>query len=256
MQKVSKFLGLVAVVGFMLMAMVSGANAGTTGISLKVESAAANCAGTASITVTIDVGGFGVPIDIYLEVDGVNVGSEEVFIMEGVSTETINYTFPAQKGANVRFEFFAEYDFSGTAVGRGASSIVQSLAVIEKNCATGIVLNARPSDGRFCFAPGEARAALYSFRDENGQTGLEIWAVDANDKGERVIGMSAAEIDEATVEDEQTLLNSSIFNNIKFYRLADGRYQVNVGPAGEPKVHICIFDAIPPTRVQITTVEY
>lgn len=116
----------------------------------------------------------------------------------------------------------------------------------------------RPSDGRFCFAPGQARAAVYAVRDASGGTGISIWAIDAKDKGEPVITLSAAQLSDAAKKtDAVVVLGQSLLNSITFYQLRDANgkisYQINVGPVNELKVHECRFAAIPAPDAKVTS---
>lgn len=244
----TKRLSVVILLTLTLMLTLSVANAGTVPVPLFTDPVAKiDCAGGAGLTVTVT--GLG-EIGIELLVNGSSVGIESFFI-EGTMTQTVNFKFPEQTGESVLFEFYGAYASLGARGNLPNSVLITSVL---KNCVTGET-EEQPSDGRFCYAAGEARAAVYGFRDGDSY-GIEIWAIDANNQGQRVIRMTAGQIDEATKEGERTLLNSSIFNSVKLYRLEDGRFQINVGPAGEPKVHVCIFNAIPPTEVIKSTLSY
>lgn len=248
--QLSKRFSVLFILVLIVMATLGTANAGKPMVpDFSDPSATADCAGKASLTVTTE--GFGL-VAIGLVINGVPVDGVTFFV-EGPVSDTYTFSFPEQTGENVLFEFYGGYASFGEQV-RGELPPGVLITSIVKNCVTG-ESEEQPSDGRFCFAAGEARAAVYSFRDGNSY-GIEIWAIDANNKGQRVIRMTAAQIEEASKENERTLLNSSIFNSVKFYRLEDGRFQINVGPVGEPKVHVCIFNAIPPTEVTKLTLSY
>lgn len=118
-----------------------------------------------------------------------------------------------------------------------------------------------PFDGRFCFAPGEARVAVYA-KEVEGETGLEIWRITDQNTGELVLDITRSQL--ARFDDARftQLISEDVFSAVKVYRLVDVpgsnlRYQINAGPYGnERKIHVCLFDAIPPTRIIKTTIEY
>ncbi|MCU0497673.1 MAG: hypothetical protein MUF87_10010 [Anaerolineae bacterium] len=97
-------------------------------------------------------------------------------------------------------------------------------------------------DGRFCFAPGEAPAALYA---RGG--GLDIYRITGNN-GERVISVSAADLTEYPARPE-SLVTIAVDNNIAFYKLTTGLYQVNVIDPATGKIHVCQFAGIPTNSV-------
>jgi len=241
----SKLARLVVFVGLMLIASLSVVRAGFTVVSFDVIGRpSVDCAGTASITVQISGYSESVGTELQIGSDFYTSSPESIEVVEGTQQE-FSFSFPEQSG-------IVEFVFLGRDYANEAEPAL--LTTVTVNCDSG-ESEEEPSDNRFCFAPGEARAAVYGFKDGDNY-GIEIWAIDENSDGQRVIRMTASEIDEKTVEGERTLLNSSIFSAVKLYRLEDGRFQINVGPAGERKVHVCIFNTIPPTDIEKSTLSY
>ncbi len=237
-------LGIVAVLVLMLMASLSIVRAGNTlGVEFDVVGEpSVDCGGEAILTVAMygNSSSVGTTLKIGANTYGSTPGSISV---STYAEQTFTFSFPKQSGTVV-FEFYGN-DY-------GNEATPQLLAAVTVDCDKS---ETKSSDGRFCFAPGEAKAAVYGFKDGENY-GVEIWAIDENSKGQRVIRMTASEIDKKTVKGQRTLLNSSIFNSVKLYRLEDGRFQINVGPVGERKVHVCVFNTIPPTAIEKYTLSY
>lgn len=97
-------------------------------------------------------------------------------------------------------------------------------------------------DGRICFAPGQAPAAIYLYHSG----AFDVYAINGDDNGELVIRMTTEDLDKVPGNPETNLVvkESNRIVNIKFIRLSTGENQINVGP--EPtqgKVWECVFDA-------------
>lgn len=239
MQRVFTKSGLALIVGVLLAFSMSVSHAQ---FSFAVIGVNATCSGGASIT--LDIMGYG-NFTVTASVSGVGqYDSASIFINEG-GTETFTVSYPELTDGDYTVEFYGSiaYGIKSNSPRNGQTLL------------TRVTINCGEKDERFCFAAGEAKAAVYGFKDGEN-FGIEIWGIDANNSGQRIIRMTASEIDEKTQPGQLTLLNSSVFNAVKVYRLADGRFQINVGPAGEKKVHVCIFDSVPPTRVDKYTLEY
>lgn len=201
---------------------------------------------------------------VELYIDGVFTDSTDVEIdFEGLESVAFDYG-PLTTNSSILIQGYVYYggkgfDARNKGLGKAAAfgtTMMETLLAENVNCGGDEPVEA-PDDGRFCFAPGEARAAVYTFADSVGGVGLSIWAIDANDRGEPVITIDSAQLralpDRPRVN---TLISQSLFNNVKFYKLSNGKFQINVGPAGEPKIHICVFDGIPATEQTVYTFEY
>jgi hypothetical protein len=105
------------------------------------------------------------------------------------------------------------------------------------------------TDGRLCFSPGQARAAVYM---EDGS--LVVYGINADDKGEKVISLTLEELSELRPDaEENMLIASSHLYDIEFYQLRSGEYQLNVGPTLEGKTYVCKFAGVPPIGAKVTT---
>lgn len=245
--RLSKVLKAVVLLGVLLMASLGMVRAGGEGQGVDFDvigSPSVDCTGQASITVQMFGFSESVGTELQIDSDFYTSSPESVEVSEGNQQE-FSFSFPEQSGT-VAFVFWGR-DYSNEAP-------PELLTTVTVNCDSG-ESEEEATDDRFCFEPGEARAAIYGFKDGENY-GIEIWAIDENSNGQRVIRMTASEIDDKTIEGERTLLNSSIFSSVKLYRLEDGRFQINVGPAGERKMHVCIFNAIPPTDIEKYTLSY
>jgi hypothetical protein len=146
---------------------------------------------------------------------------------------------------------FLQYSFNDTL--KGERAVASLIATGNIDCTT--PNNVVKTDGRFCFVPGEAPAALYSYTDSYGKAGLKVYAIDANDKGEKVIDLDSAELSAFPgLPEEVILLADGLFNGIKLFKLPTGAYQINVNDARVAKVHVCEFRSVPPTSVKVYTV--
>jgi hypothetical protein len=100
-----------------------------------------------------------------------------------------------------------------------------------------------PSDGRL---PGSGTEAVVYAEDD----GIEIWAIDDNSQGTRVLFVSTEELASLPANPEQnTLIAATDDGQFALYKLTTGEYQINIGPDAEGKIRVMIFDAIPPTNV-------
>ena len=88
---------------------------------------------------------------------------------------------------------------------------------------------------------------IYVPTPDNEDRFIDIWQLDEHGIGQPTLYISADEL--ATLPDypvENVLIASDGF--ITVYKLRTGEYQVNIGPLTDGKVHVLIFDAIPPTH--------
>lgn len=82
---------------------------------------------------------------------------------------------------------------------------------------------------------------------QKGDLYIDIWQLDGHNIGYRALYISSDEL--LALSDfpaENILIASDGF--IGVYKLTTGEYQVNVGPLADGKVHVIIFDGIPPTH--------
>lgn len=83
----------------------------------------------------------------------------------------------------------------------------------------------------------------------NGEQYLDIWQLDENGIGQSALYVSAEDIN-ALPEflHENTLISSTEDGFISVYKLVTGEFQINIGPLSDGKIHVIIFDQIPPTH--------
>jgi hypothetical protein len=188
-------------------------------------------------------------VELSLYIDGSLTDSAIVPITPGVISHTFTYATPLTGIHTV--DIYAATLM--TLAQRGETRAVASpIATANLDCTTPVSVK---SDGRFCFAPGTAPAALYTFTDAAGKTGLRVYAIDASDKGEKVIELDSAELAAfPNNPDETIMIADGLFNGIKLYKLPSSAYQINVNDARVAKVHVCEFNSVPPTRVKVYTV--
>lgn len=82
---------------------------------------------------------------------------------------------------------------------------------------------------------------------QKGELYIDIWQLDGQGIGHPAVTISADDL--LALPDfprENLLIASKGF--ISVYKLTTGEYQVNVGPLADGKVHVLIFDDIPPTH--------
>jgi hypothetical protein len=117
------------------------------------------------------------------------------------------------------------------------------------------VIDCTPNDGRFCFAPGQAPAALYSYTDGAGKTGLKVYAITGSE-GSEVINLDSAELAAIPgLPEEVTLIAEGSPYNIALYKLPSGAFQINVADARVAKTHVCEFRGVPAFSTKVYTVE-
>jgi hypothetical protein len=111
------------------------------------------------------------------------------------------------------------------------------------------------TDGRFCFAPGQAPAALYSYTDGAGKTGLKVYAI-TGANGTEVINLDSAELAALPgLPGETTLIATGSPYNIALYKLPSGAFQINVADARVAKTHVCEFRGVPAFSTKVYTIE-
>ncbi|MEQ8674017.1 MAG: hypothetical protein RLP44_24750 [Aggregatilineales bacterium] len=97
----------------------------------------------------------------------------------------------------------------------------------------------------------ENEVAVYNAKDDNGDPTLHIY--DINDEGDGTLaleitqGIIAPYIDNPPAEN--TALMTSDNGKVTLYVLDTGELQINSGPDAEGKIHVLIFDGIPPTNI-------
>jgi hypothetical protein len=117
------------------------------------------------------------------------------------------------------------------------------------------VIDCTPNDGRFCFAPGQAPAALYSYTDGAGKTGLKVYAITGSE-GSEVINLDSAELAAIPgLPEAVTLIAEGSPYNIALYKLPSGAFQINVADARVAKTHVCEFRGVPAFSTKVYTVE-
>lgn len=189
-------------------------------------------------------------VELTLYIDGLL--SDSVILpvsFTGPTSHTFTYSTPLTGVHTV--DIYAAPALNQTLRGE-ARLVAYTLASANLDCTTPTSVK---SDGRFCFTPGEAPAALYSFTDSAGKTGLRVYAIDASDKGEKVIELDSAELAAfPTNPDSAIMIADGLFNGIKLYKLPSSAYQINVNDGRVAKVHVCEFNSVPPTRVKVYTI--
>jgi hypothetical protein len=81
----------------------------------------------------------------------------------------------------------------------------------------------------------------------DGKLFIDIWQVDENGIWQPALTIAADELLALPELPDENLLVARK-RLISVYKLTTGEYQVNVGPLADGKVHVVIFDGIPPTR--------
>jgi hypothetical protein len=117
------------------------------------------------------------------------------------------------------------------------------------------VIDCTPTDGRFCFAPGQAPAALYSYTDSAGKPGLKVYAI-TGAEGTEVINLDSGELAAIpALPEETTLIAEGSPYNIALFKLPGGAFQINVADARVTKTHVCEFRGVPPLSTKVYTIE-
>lgn len=82
-----------------------------------------------------------------------------------------------------------------------------------------------------------------------GEQYMDIWQLDENGIGQPALYVSAEEINDLPDHpSENTLIDSTSDGFIRVYKLTTGEFQINIGPLPDGKIHVIIFDQIPPTH--------
>ncbi|MEQ8674018.1 MAG: hypothetical protein RLP44_24745 [Aggregatilineales bacterium] len=93
--------------------------------------------------------------------------------------------------------------------------------------------------------------AAYNATDDNGEPALHIY--DINTEGDGTLALEITQDIIAPYIDnppaENTALMTSDNGKVTLYMLDTGELQINSGPDAEGKIHVLIFDAIPPTNI-------
>lgn len=187
-------------------------------------------------------------VDLSLYIDGSLTDSTTVPVnMVGATSHTFTYAAPLTGVHTVDI-----YASVGLTLRGEARAVLSPIATANLDCTTPVSVK---TDNRFCFAPGTAPAALYTFTDSAGKTGLRVYAIDASDKGEKVIELDSAELAALPNNpDNAIMIADGLFNGIKLYKLPSSAYQINVNDARVAKIHVCEFNSVPPTRVKVYTI--
>ncbi len=97
----------------------------------------------------------------------------------------------------------------------------------------------------------ENEVAVYNATDDNGEPALHIY--DINDEGDGTLALEITQDIIAPYIDnppsENTELLASENGKVTLYILDTGELQINSGPDDEGKIHVLIFDGIPPTNI-------
>lgn len=82
-----------------------------------------------------------------------------------------------------------------------------------------------------------------------GEQYMDIWQLDEHGNGQPALSVSAEEINDLPDHpSENTLIDSTSDGFIRVYKLTTGEFQINIGPLPDGKIHVLIFDQIPPTH--------
>jgi hypothetical protein len=137
----------------------------------------------------------------------------------------------------------------------GSYHLLRSEARVAAETLAYAVIECTPNDGRFCFAPGQAPAALYSYTDSAGKPGLKVYAITAAE-GTEVINLNSNELAAIpALPEETTLIAEGSPYNIALYKLPTGAFQINVADARVAKTHVCEFRGVPPLSTKVYTIE-
>lgn len=95
-----------------------------------------------------------------------------------------------------------------------------------------------------CFGP----YALYTPTEEDGSCAIDIWVIQPDGQGKRALEVTSDELAELpAAEDIESyiLIDDALEGFISLYKLNTDRYQINVGPNAEAKVHTIDFIGCP-----------
>jgi hypothetical protein len=97
-----------------------------------------------------------------------------------------------------------------------------------------------------CFGP----YALYTpVNEKDGTCAIDIWTFQDDGQGKRTLLITAKElaaVPEVTEEERYVTVDTAMDGWISVYKLFNGQYQINVGPAAESKVYTINFTGCPP----------
>jgi hypothetical protein len=99
-----------------------------------------------------------------------------------------------------------------------------------------------------CFGP----YALYTPTHKDGSCDIDIWTFQDDGQGKRTLLITAdelADVPEVTEEERYVTVDTAMNGWISVYKLFNGQYQINVGPAAESKVYTINFLGCPPEDV-------
>ncbi len=98
---------------------------------------------------------------------------------------------------------------------------------------------------------------IFNGTDDNGNPTLQIYAL--NDEGDGTLALEITQDIIAPYIDnppsENTTLMTSENGKVTLYILDTGELQINSGPDSEGKIHVLIFDGIPPTNIYGYTID-
>jgi hypothetical protein len=96
-----------------------------------------------------------------------------------------------------------------------------------------------------CFGP----YALYTpVNEKTGDCAIDIWTFQDDGQGKRTLLITAkelADVPEVTEEERYVTVDTAMNGWISVYKLFNGQYQINVGPAAENKVYTINFTGCP-----------
>lgn len=90
--------------------------------------------------------------------------------------------------------------------------------------------------------------ALYTPTEEDGSCAIDIWVIQPDGQGKRTLMVTSdelAELPDAEDIDGYVLVDDGLEGFIALYKLQTDRYQINVGPNAEAKVHTIDFIGCP-----------
>lgn len=148
------------------------------------------------------------------------------------------------KGANastgVQIGIYVLFDCSGKADGQDADVSYSYFGVTSSGGSSGDA-GFNPNDGRINLQ-GYATVAIYCQTDR-----VAMYGIDAAGHGYPAIFIAYDDLPAAS-PDGNILITT--FENIRFYRLTTGEFQVNVGPDAEGKDYVFVWDDCPPTYTE------
>ncbi|MDX1992164.1 MAG: hypothetical protein SF029_07235 [bacterium] len=94
--------------------------------------------------------------------------------------------------------------------------------------------------------------ALFTPSTRNGSCRIDIYRLQDNVRGRRIISVTQAEQDDLPEFPEENTLIEEV-GDVALYKLTSGEYQINNGPDEEGKVHVIIWRGCPAEDVREST---